>query len=523
MSKSEKAARSVLFLIILAVTSKFLGLIRDMLMASNFGASIISDTFFLSNTVLILITTLITHAINTTMIPVLSKIMIDDGISAKNKLTNNILHIMVISSSIVVIISWIFTPFIINIFAPGFDKDQLKLMIRLIKIGLPSIILSAIAGVYRGYLHSEFKYSEASISDLALSVINIVFLLLFSKKYGIETLMIAIIVSGFVQIFIQSIGLKTTTYRYRMILNFKDRNIKKITLLTIPVLISTGISDLNKIIDKIMASILPEGSISALNYANKTNTIAMGIFITSIITVIYPMLSDAASRNDMNQLKAILRRGINSIFLITFPTTVIVLVFANPIIKLLFERGAFDSVATNMTAESLFFYSFALTGMALRLILIKVFYSLQDTKTPLINGIISSFLNVGLNFILIRHMAHKGLALATSISSLILTVFLLISITRKIGSIDIKKILFPAIKILLSSLIMGIIMYLLVNKLPIIYGKNAITNNWIFLVIVLLGIIIYGVLICLFKIGEAQWLLMSVVSRLKNKVFVFRK
>jgi len=105
LSKSEKAARSVLFLIILAVTSKFLGLIRDMLMASNFGASIISDTFFLSNTVLILITTLITHAINTTMIPVLSKIMIDDGISAKNKLTNNILHIMVISSSIVVIIS----------------------------------------------------------------------------------------------------------------------------------------------------------------------------------------------------------------------------------------------------------------------------------------------------------------------------------------------------------------------------------------------------------------------------------
>src|SRR5699024_8286969 len=149
------------------------------------------------------------------------------------------------------------------------------------------------------------------------------------------------------------------------------------------------INDLNKIVDKSLASTLIEGSISALNYADRLQQIIYGVFITAIITVIYPSLSKYAMSDNLNQFRKSINSGVIIILLITIPSTVGMVILAEPIVSIFYERGSFDINAKNMTSEALIFYSLGLIGMSLRSFLYRVYYAFQDTKTPLYNGFIS--------------------------------------------------------------------------------------------------------------------------------------
>lgn len=153
--------------------------------------------------------------------------------------------------------------------------------------------------------------------------------------------------------------------------------------------------------------------------------------------------------------------GINLILLITVPATVGLIVLATPIVEIAFQRGAFDATATLMTSQALIFYSIGLVAMALRLLLTRVYYSLQDTKTPMVNGAISVAFNIVLNLILVKFMAHSGLALATSIATTITTLQLLYGLKNKIGLLGTKGCITTFIKTGLASGVMGVVAYLI--------------------------------------------------------------
>lgn len=513
----HKVAKTTIIITLIALLGKMLGLIKDALIASTFGAGSVSDAFFLSNTVIMLITSLILQAINTTTIPVLADVEVRGGKRSKNKLANNLLHIMTILSVLIVILSFIFVPQIISLIAPGFENEQYELAVRLTQIGLPAIILMSISGVLRGYLHSESLYTENAVSDLFINILGIITLIFIANQYGVESLMISLLIAIVLQILTQSLGLRKTSYRYKPFINIKDKNAWKIAYLTAPVFLSVGISNINKMIDNAMASTLTEGSISALNFAGKINTLVLGVFITSIITVIFPLLSKAAAKRDYEELKKIFLRGMNIILLITVPVTIAIIVLAKPIIEILFERGSFDSVATKVTSEALMFYSFALIGMSCRLILIKIYYSLQDTKTPLINGIITVLVNVILNIILIGFMEHKGLALATSISSTVLPILLLYNLEKKIGHLNLSKLFITSVKIAISSLIMGVSLYLLYNQILNPFEYNWLGKFIMLLILTIVGITIYSISIYLFRVEGMNGFIKTIIKRLGNR------
>lgn len=191
--------------------------------------------------------------------------------------------------------------------------------------------------------------------------------------------------------------------------------------MSLPVFIGVAINELNVLVDKSLASSLVSGSISALNYANKLNSLILGVFISAITTVIFPLLAKESNSGNIKGMKMIMRYGVNLILLITIPATVGLIVLAKPIVEVAFETGEFDATATIMTTQALIFYSLGLVAMALRLLITKVYYSLQDTKTPMVNSAISVGFNIVLNIILVRFMTHAGLALATSIATIIAT------------------------------------------------------------------------------------------------------
>lgn len=263
-----------------------------------------------------------------------------------------------------------------------------------------------------------------------------------------------------------------------------------------------------------MASSLVAGSISALNYANRLNGLILGVFITAITTVIFPLLSKEFSEDNIKGVKKIMGYGVNLILLITIPAAVGLIVLSTPIVEVAFERGEFDSTATIMTSKALIFYAIGLVAMSLRLLIDRVYFSLQDTKTPMVNGAISVVFNIVLNLILVQFMGHAGLAFATSIATTIATLLLFYRLKKKIGSLGTMLYIKCGIKSGFASLVMGIAAYLIYRELYSILGVAKLYNLIALLVAVGSGVVIYGILCYILGIEEVK----EIIGRLKVRL-----
>ncbi|MFA5577749.1 MAG: murein biosynthesis integral membrane protein MurJ [Tissierellaceae bacterium] len=516
MSKSKKAAKSIAIIIIFSFGGKLLGFIREMLIGAKFGSNAETDTYFLAMTAISLFTLVITKSINTTMIPVLAEIENKEGKEGKKTHTNNLLNIVIFIAIIIVILAWLLAPLIIKLLAPGFEDNQYKLAILLMRIGLPTIIFAGIQGVFRGYLQTEGSFTETAAISFPFNITYIIFLLFLSGTFGIKGLMVASVLAVVSQMFLQVSGLRRTNYRYKYILDFKDKYIRKILYLIPPILLSVGIGDLNKIIDKSMASVLVKGSISSLNYANRLDGLVRGVFIAAIATVMYPMLSQEANKGTYDGFKKALVKGINIILLITIPATVGMIILAGPIVKVAFQRGEFDSTATIMTAGALIFTLVGMVGSSLRTLLNNAYYSIQDTRTPVVNGIIAVAINVIFNFILIGSMGHRGLALATSISATVASLLLLHGLRKKIGSFGFLSSVRVGLKSLAASTIMGVVVYFLYDIISISIGTGILYELISLLVTVGIGSLIYLILIYLFKVDEVNWAIKLIKDKIRK-------
>lgn len=274
--------------------------------------------------------------------------------------------------------------------------------------------------------------------------------------------------------------------------------------LSIPVLIGVAINDVNVIINKTLASELIDGSISALNYASRLTFLIQGVFVSAITTVIFPLLAKESNNNNISGMKKIMGHGINFILLITIPAAVGMIVLALPIVQVAFERGAFTSRDTVMTSSALIFYSLGLVASSLQLLAARVYYSLQDTRTPMINGGLSVSMNIVLSLILVGFMDHIGLALATSISGTIAVLLLFYGLKKKIGSLGTKGYITTFIKSGTASLIMGVVVYLVYRGLYGVLGISRLNNLISLTVAAGLGVIIYVILCYAFGIDAVK-------------------
>lgn len=493
---------------------KFLSLVRDAKVASVFGLQEVTDVYFYSFALLFLVSTIISQAINTTVIPALARASLGGDEKAKLMFLSNIVSCTMIASFIMAIALGLIAlwPSALELLAPGFDDKQVRDLSKMTLMGVPSIFFLSIVAVNRGYLQSEGRFWETSIAELCLALVGIAAMLYFTNSLGPDVLIIAMVVASVIQIVIQMFGLVKLPFRYKPYINLKDHKIKMVGVLIVPVLISTGISDISKLVDQALGSTLDGGGLSALAFGGKINGLVVGICIAPLVTVIFPMISKSAASDDLVKLKDELRQVINIILMITLPATVIVLTLSGEIVSVLFERGRFGPDATKITSEVLFFYSLGLIFAGVRLVLIKVFYSLQNTKTVVKCAIVASLSNILLNFVLIGPLAHKGLALATSLSNLVLITLLIIALKRRLtGSVYKGQHGFVK-KIVLASLIMFFFLYILKSTF---FEYGFLIND--ILILALLGlwsVVIYVVSLRIMRVSEVDW----VFNLIHNKI-----
>jgi putative peptidoglycan lipid II flippase len=501
--------KTIILIMVVTVISKIFGLTRDIVLSYFYGASTISDAYLVSTTISAVLFGFIIAGISTGYIPLYKTIEKNHGTEQVMKFTNNLLNFLLLLTSLMVILGLIFTEHIVGVFASGFEGEAFVKTVYFTKISLFSIYTITLSYLFSAFLQLRDNYLAPALIGIPLNVITVLSIYISSKTNTTVLIVGALIATASQILFLMPFVYKKG-YRYQFILDYKDKHIISLAKNAIPIIIGVSINEINVLVDRTIASNIAVGGISALNYANMLNGFVQGIFVVSIATVMYPRLSDMAANRDMDGFKKMLSNAIGSINLFVLPITLGAMFFATPVITLLFGRGAFDSNAIEMTSTALFYFSLCMLGFGQREMLSRAFYSLQDTRTPMINAAIAVILNIILNIILSKFLGIGGLALATSISSVFCSLLLMISLRKKIGAFGLKKILISFLKMLTASFVMVIIVYLL-----FIYLINIIGSNFALIICIILGAVIYLGLIYFMKIEEVDVILNTVKSKLR--------
>lgn len=514
MSKVAKAAAGLMLATLL---SKVLGFGRELALAGAYGASSYSDAFLVSLNIPTVIFSVIGTSLGTAFIPLYWEVHKNKGDKGALEFTNNVLNVVVSICLIFSILGIIFAKQIVTIFAFGFETETFKLAVFYTRIMLLGLCCLGMNYMMSAYLQVKENFVVPGLMAIPYNII-LISTIIISSKFNPNLLAVGALIGLSSQVLFQLPFAIKQKYKYKFTYNLKDEYLKKMLWLVVPVLAGVAVNQVNAIVDKSLASTLAEGSISALNYGNRLVQFVLGMFIVSISTVIYPLLAKLSNEKNTQQFNKTITTSINTVILLVLPVSTGAITLATPIVKLLFERGAFDSNATQMTVAALICYSIGIIGFGLRDILGKVFYSLQDTKTPMKNGAFCMLLNIAMNitFIKVFNFGHAGLALATSISSIICIILLLFSLYKKIGDFGIKETLKVLIKVLLLSFIMAIAVKFTYCEASSVLGSGFIQQALSLVISVLAGIIIYGIGVYLAKIEEVSIILDKFKSKIKK-------
>ncbi|MDQ0508398.1 integral membrane protein MviN [Aedoeadaptatus ivorii] len=502
--KKTSIAKSTGLIILFSLIGKMMGFGRESLVAAVFGAGYEKDAFVAAQSATSTVSMYIVMGISTVFIPGLQSVFSEQGEEGKHRFTNNIFVIVSLLTLGIMLLGIVGAPFLAMLVGPRFDPRTKALTIQLIQLGMPVIVFSAYEGIFTGYLHFHNRFGIAASVPIWLNTVYLVYLFTMSSQFGIYGLTVVSVLAVVAEFIAVIYGSYRTGYRFRPILDLSDRHTKQTLLLAIPAIITVSVNNINTLVNRALASGLVSGSMSRLDYANKLNVLVIGIFITAITSVIYPAMSKAFDEGDMEKGKKIMNGSVRSVLLITIPAMAGLIVLARPIVELAFMRGAFTPADADATAICLRFYTLALVSISVNNVQNRVFYSLEDTKTPFYLGVINVLFNVGCNLVLVRFMGINGLALSVSIAQTVVTGVSFYLLWKKLGHIGMKSYVKITAKTVIASAIMGVFAYYFYNFGAGFIGTSTSLKLLYFLVTVGLSAVLYFVILDFLGLKEAK-------------------
>ncbi|WP_250674387.1 murein biosynthesis integral membrane protein MurJ [Paraclostridium ghonii] len=509
-------AKSAFWLMVVTMLSKVLGFGREIVLNYFYGTSAYSDVYIVAMNIPLVLFASIGVGLGTTFIPLYQEVLNERGEERAIKFSNNIMSIVVALSIILGVLGFIFAEPLVKMFAWHYEGEKLVVAAKFVRIMIGGVLFIGLSNLMTSYLQIKGDFTIPGMIGLPNNIIIIISIILSAVVGNIYILAIGTLIGMLSQFLFQVPFAIKKGYKFKPTIDLKDEYLKKMLWLVMPVFIGVAVNQVNVMVDKSLASGLEDGVITALNSANRLNGFVMGLFIATLGAVIYPTLSKLSTENNNEKFAQSVANSVNCVNLLVIPASIGAIILATPIVRILFQRGAFDDRSTVLTATALVFYSVGMIGFGLRDILGKVFYSLKDTKTPMVNGMISVALNIVLDIVLVKVMGHGGLALATSLSALICILLLFRSLKKKIGYYGQDKIKSTFIKILISSLVMGVVTYFTYKFLFGILGLGFIQEAIALGTSIALGGAIYTVLIVVFKVEEVNMAIDMVKRKLKR-------
>ena len=325
---------------LLTVLTKALGFIREMVLSYVYGASSFADAYLISQTIPTVVFSFVSAGIATGFIPLYSRILSERGKLDADKYTSNLCNALSICAVGLIVFVLIFVQPVVQLFASGFSGETLLLATQLTRISIFGVCFTGLVNLFTAYLRLQGNYIVPALTGLPMNLVIIICLLISSAQTNIWLLAVGSVVAIASQLVVCIPFLCRAGFRYTLFLDLQDQHMKEMMLIALPVIAGTAVREINILVDRTLASMIAVGGISALNYAARLDGFVQGLFVLSVTTVLYPMISKRAAEGDMKGFKAYLVEAISMVNLLVIPTTVGAMIFSREIVTLLFGRGA---------------------------------------------------------------------------------------------------------------------------------------------------------------------------------------
>lgn len=496
-------ARAAIVLLLFNVLSKLTALVREVVIAREFGATAAMDAYLVAFSLPSVLFFLFTGAVATVVVPVYSEYLARGEEREAQDLFGTFFNLLLLFLVLATALGMLLAPFLVKMLAPEFPADTANLAVTLTRWMFPFLIFSGLSALFTGLLNAKNIFAVTALNGPLSNIAVIIAVLALGSLWGVQGMALGVLIGGAAGAVVQLPALRRTGYHFRPGVALNHPDLKKIFRLLLPVTLGYSISETYILIDRYLASGLVEGSIAALNYANRLIQMPLGLFVTAIGTAMFPTLTRRAAENDLSGLGEGVRRSLRLVVLVCVPAAVILLVQREPLVTLFFQRGAFDARASEMTAIALFFYSFGLVGQAGEFILARGFFSLQDTRTPMILSAIAVLVNLVLSLTLIGPMQHGGLALANSIAALFNMSMMAYFLNRRVAGLWRPEMWWFAARVILAALVMAGLLQAITN----IAGLSGATGTLAQLgqvgLAAAIGMMVYLLALTVLRLNEA--------------------
>lgn len=513
---SRSIAQAAVIIAVMNLASRLLGFGRETVIANQFGATYLTDAYLVAYTLPYFLQAVLGMALVSSIVPVITGYLVRGEKEEAWRIASITLNWTVLFMILLTLLGMAGARLLVMVTAPGFDQPTRDLAALLTIIMFPSVVFMGAGMLITGILNARKSFAVAAFAP-GFSSLIIILSVLFLGDLGIEYLAWGTLLSFAGGFLIQVPALYRAGFSYKWEWSLKHPEVKGIFTNLLPIFLGTAVNQIYLAINRFFASGLAEGSISALNYSGKLMNLPMGIFALAISSAIFPTLSEQAVKDDRDALGKTLLKGLRMVLLVTIPASAGLMALKTPVVKLLFERGAFDQTATAMTAEALFYFALGMFAMAANMVITRAYYALRDVKTPLYLGLISIAVNIIFSIVLMPLLGHSGLALANTTAAVFVSATMYWGLRRQLPNLHSFALASTMGKALIAAVSCALAAKLACNTLSGLAGLPG--TKGLLLGVgagVIAGIVIYGIVIILSGEEETRELLRNLTVRFRR-------
>jgi len=511
--KKERLASAAFLVLFFSCLSSMLSYLKMYITTSTFGATGSYDAFLVALTLPDVICNVVVSALGVVFIPLFSECANKEGTEKARDFLNSLLNWTFLITFSLSFLLVLLSPWVVKIIAPGLDEGGQRLSAQLMVIMVPIIMTMALARLMMGFLQVHHNFNIPALGGVVNLLVIISCIYFLSKKWGIYSLAVGMALGALGWLLLHLPYTFKEIKKYSLNLALPPAT-KKFALAMVPIILGGSISQLGVVVERALASHLPEGSISYLGYANSLMLLPSGIFMGVIGTVIFPTLSQQATQENWQEFRRYFSAGVRMGNLVLVPSAMLLLFFGNLIIQILFERGQFLPSMTEGTARALAFYSIGLLVLAPYSMASHCYFALQRYWLAVRIVILCTSTGILLRFLLVKPLAYMGLALATSLTLIIYTIVMIWCLRDVLEGPEMREILASFLKVFFSSVAAA-------------YGAAFIgsylnhTQSFVQLSAILLtGMALYTLFIYFLEVQEFYSLLELVRKFLRNRTAV---
>lgn len=455
------------------VLSRALGLARDSLFARQFGTTDAADAYraaYKLPDLLYLI--IIGGALGSAFIPIFGELLTRDGRERAWRLASEVMNLALLALAAVSAIVAVVAGPLVGLLYAAYSPEKQALIVDLTRLFLLSPLLLGLGGLAMATLNTLDEYTLPALAPAIYNLGIIGGIVFLAPRWGVYGVAYGVIAGAALYLIIQVPGLVRAGMRYSAAIGLRDAAVRRVAWLMAPRVFGQSATQLNIIVMASIASSLGEGRVAALDQAYQLMLLPHGIFALSLGTVSFPAMARAYAAGDLDDVRRAMRTILRTVLWTVVPSAVALAVLRTPVVRLLFQRGAFTDESTQLVASALLLYATALPAFAASEILIRTFYAMQDTRTPVAIGLLTVTLNVALSWLLVRQLGygHVALAGAFSVANNLEALLLALLLRRRLGALDptggLRR---SARQTLLGAAIMG----------AALWGLAALSQRWL--------------------------------------------